>query len=219
LFRELDPTTVHFLPGYIYAEFFPSALGTAFQDDIQRMTVINRDSEDQTFLYLHETVHRHYYQSYFFNQDYESIKPKKGGFEIDTNSATLSPAFSGLNEAVCDVIADVVQEKNLQLFYGGSSKVPRILRATYPEEIQILEAVVIGIANSNNEHFFDVWQRFQRSLFTGDVAILRDIEKAFGKGSLRKLSALGLERFEDISADQRKSIRYDIKRHFSKEQP
>jgi len=55
----------------------------------------------------------------------------------------------------------------------------------YNLPLEILEIVLEKIAKNNKEKPEQVWQRFKKGFFTGEMMHLRDVEKTFGKGALR----------------------------------
>ena len=63
----------------------------------------------------------------------------------------------------------------------------------YGECISILDLIIRKVAQDRNEDEIAVWKRFKRGMFTGEMMHLRDIEHAFGRGSLRVLAALNWE--------------------------
>jgi hypothetical protein len=56
---------------------------------------------------------------------------------------------------------------------------------SYEGDREILDLILKGIAAKNHESFEEVWLRFKRSYLTGNIMHLRDVEDAFGTGSLR----------------------------------
>ena len=62
---------------------------------------------------------------------------------------------------------------------------------SYEEDyLTILSAIIKKIAKNNNEEPKEVWKRFRKGYFTGEMMHLRDVDKVFGKGALRVLAAL-----------------------------
>lgn len=60
----------------------------------------------------------------------------------------------------------------------------------YYNMIRILNTVLGRIADYRQEPVSETWKRWKRSLFTGEMMHMRDVDAVFGPGSLRFLGAL-----------------------------
>lgn len=195
LFSEIEPESVHFLSNAAFEKLFPRAQGDAFTIEINRSIVVKKQGEI-VFPYLHEVAHILSYQK-FLHKEPQSVKIKQAGFHINTKSDEIKYAFIGLNEAICDMSAYTVQTNNFETLFNKPATLANVqkeLFCTYQEEVKVLEETISGIAQYRSLDFFDVWVKFHRAFYTGDLSVLRDVEPVFGKGSLRKLALLGLDR-------------------------
>jgi len=87
-----------------------------------------------------------------------------------------------------------------------------------PKAIKILEIIISGIAKHNNETTEEVRSRFKKSLFTGEILHIRDIEKAFGEGALKKIKKwqqINAVNIEEASKIEEDTIEYFEKRYKS----
>ena len=52
-----------------------------------------------------------------------------------------------------------------------------------------MKEIIFRISEKQGEEYQTVWKRFERGYFTGEMMHMRDVERTFGKGSLRILAA------------------------------
>ena len=221
LFEDIDPSRIHFLDKDEYQYQFPGSKGDAVNVSHLGMLEINRNyySEnpyEMVFIYLHEAIHLTSFNRLRYDPEKGVILPKEVGFSRITNSPIALDAFVGFNEAVCDLSARRIQEKYIKLFYPDVEPTDQhLLIGTYPQELEVLEAIVEGIADFNSESPVDVWLRFYKAQFTGDISSLKEVERVFGNGSLRILARLGLENLnENLSDEQKSQIKSEIRDYF-----
>ncbi len=207
IFEPIDPRSVHFLTPQVHKDLFPSARSEAHTETRFRAVVVTDDIAvgvgERTFVFLHEAVHYFSKQGIVYNPSIDSPSRSRSGYSIDTRTGAY---FEGLNEAIVDSVASMVQERNFKMFYGEQQDFP-IIVASYPEEIKVLEAIVEKLFEYNNVPKSDISKNIISGLFTGDMSWLKDIDKVFGKGSLKLLAKFG--RSEEYA-----DIQEDIKSHF-----
>lgn len=224
LFAVIDPNSVHFLDEQHYLSVISQndSFGQAFSVPESRIIIINREHEDHedngiVFTLLHEAIHLVACNTFFYDEENNKAFTKRMGFHTRTKSPLAKEVFVGFNEAIVDLTARMVQEQNVDLFFGANTSEAETKRTfgTYPDEIEVLDAIILGIASKKNQNPHEVWIRFCKAQFTGDITPLKEIEETFGRGSLKTLARLGHERFNpDLLKDEQKTIRNNILAHF-----
>jgi hypothetical protein len=219
-FREIDPNSVHFISTQEY-EKLGFKRGQAKSSPGYDTIFINRDAtnvNNLVFTYLHEAVHA--VSDTVFEVNGSKISVKKTGFDIVTNSPTAKEVFVGLNEAVIDYTARIIQDNNLELFFGEGSEINKRIVGAYPDELSIFDEIISGISRKKDAELRDIWFTFSRALFTGETAPLKLIEETFGKGSLKILATLGHERLDvNLSEEERHDYRKNILKYFQERSP
>lgn len=156
------------------------------QTDIQRFTTV-----------LHEAFELASFQSFYAEVKQMLIANYRVGYAITHPLERDHEHFHGFKEAVIDKMI-------LELLHTHRENIKTHLKI--PEEeidsldyrkdfrgnfIDIVDTVIEGVAKHKGEGEEQTWRRVKRGLFSGDMMHLRDIERSFGKGSLRVLAALG----------------------------
>lgn len=219
---DIDPNQIHFYPTSAYKEKFPHAKNTyaftkvfnnAINADIDAVEKIGRL---QFFKGLfHEMVHTASKKKYYLRPD-DSISVSRSGYRNE-NPIDDHEHLIGLNEAIVDKITiDIFNRHRLDMVrdfdissedYNKESK----YFGDYDKYIEILKIIVKRIADTKGEGEDEVWKRFKRGIFTGEMMHLRDIEKIYGKGALRMLDTLDTD--EMHSAPEETIER--VKKYFS----
>ncbi len=200
---EISQKQIHFLPQDLFQKNFPETeIGrkTAIQPPFFDQTYINKtlcqDDLMKYYLMMHESVHILSIKKYYVDED--SIMPYRSGYGIIHPEETETDPhehFRGLNEALVEKIVidiftkhkqEICKEFNISDFYYDYL----MPRTRYNYYIDILDFIAAKIAEKNSDAKENVWRRFKKGIFTGEMMHLRDIEKTFGKGSLRILAAL-----------------------------
>lgn len=104
--------------------------------------------------------------------------------------------FDGLNEAIVQMTTLDILDKHteeLEKDYSITKKEQTAFRRQdiYVGYEYIFRIMIKKLAQEFNLSQMEYWKKFRRNLFTGDLMFLRDVEKVFGKGSLRVLSFMG----------------------------
>lgn len=143
---------------------------------------------------FHEMVHQASFRSVYADNEERLTHSMRVGY------ANIHPVeddhehFRGLNEAVVDrIVRDVMgkHEDELRAAFHITEEEAQEPVEYYAEEMDVLDAVMNGIAKKNGEDPDAVWARFKRGEFGGEMMHLREVEKTFGKGALRVLAAMG----------------------------
>jgi len=200
-FHSLRAEQFHLVNMEAYKKLDAGKDFVAFVIPIESATYINKNvARHRLELYktiLHESIHlcsseknravnkngKLYISNYrkgYANQNIEDAQGKK------------HEHFRGFNEAVTDLIAiDILKEHKNELVSNLKIKLEEEqLPVSFTNYKKLLIEIMHKIAKKNNEKVEDVWKRFKRGYFTGDMMHLRDVEKTFGKGSLRFLAAI-----------------------------
>ncbi len=198
---SINPNQIHFYSDAAYEEKFPHAKNTfiftkVFNNAINaNVDATGKIGRLQFFKgILHEMVHTASKKKYYLRPD-DDISVSRSGYRNE-NPIDDHEHLIGLNEAIVDKITiDIFNKhrKDIVLDFDISSddcaKEAKYL-GHYDKYIEILEIIVKRISDTKGESEDDVWKRFKRGIFTGEMMHLRDIEKIYGKGALRVLDIL-----------------------------
>ncbi len=152
-----------------------------------------RDSELATI--THEFIHSISHNKYLLkkNKDGQRIDRRRTGYKtIRDWEHTL---FEGFDEAIVDKMSNEIVLKQYKVFEKNNVRnnlYKSLTRSVggYPIQIKIIEKIIKKIAEVKNEAEEEVWKRFKIGEFTGNMMHLRDVEKAYGPGSLRILAQM-----------------------------
>jgi hypothetical protein len=206
------------------------ALHQPFVDaTIFRPDAMQREMGDSTILrrtnIIHERIHHHSFASFDFLHSEDTAIAVKGRFALgvnarmDTDDFTnyFTPIFEAVTEEMamdlmlqqCDADPELKQladDDNIfservnrasEVYTPGSDIVEQDFYITY---VQIMNLIYKAISDVQGESVSDIKDRWRRSLFTGEMMHMRDVERVFGPGSLRFLGALGLGFKKGVSA-------------------
>jgi hypothetical protein len=224
----IPPEQIHFLSEEAYDNNFPGEKerGFAFHDPDTGLICVDKSrcSKPQLFkVVFHEAVHTLSFHKYFASVETRRVGPYRAGYttarpRVGEDVKKFHEHFRGFNEAITEAITKEVMEKHkgdlASVFHFTPEERQKELRY-YDEYIKVVDKIVDGIAVKNKEDRADVWRRFKRGIFTGEMMHLRDVERTFGKNSLQLLALLGAERNEflrDIATKQ-------ITKYFETEDP
>src|SRR3989344_2351043 len=120
-----------------------------------------------------------------------------GYLQINTNDSGTHEHLRGFNEGIVEALAQEWSSKHREkikalLHVDDADFEHPILQArnSYGTEQKVANAIAEGIAGAKQETPETVHRRLARGHFTGEMMHLRDIDTAFGKGSLRLLAAI-----------------------------
>ncbi|MFA6274364.1 MAG: hypothetical protein WC662_04350 [Candidatus Paceibacterota bacterium] len=152
-----------------------------------------RDSELATI--IHEFIHSTSHNKYLLkkNRDGQRISCRRTGYK--TKRDWEHTLFDGFDEAIVDKLSNEIVLKQYKVFEKNNVRnnlyksLTRFLGG-YPIQIKIIEKIIKKIAEVKNEAEEEVWKRFKIGEFTGNMMHLRDVENAYGPGSLRILAQM-----------------------------
>ena len=103
--------------------------------------------------------------------------------------------FVAFNEAVtekltCELMDRKVDYIRARMSVYGSDKSYVSFKDHYKEQIKVLDAIIERVAEYKREAVTQTWDRLKRGYFSGEMMHLRDIERAIGRGMLRKLAGM-----------------------------
>ena len=156
--------------------------------------------------YLHEAVHiesRFKLNAFVSKEGVEdprgmhrlgySIKSTKKGKDEKLENYDY---FDGLNEAITQMITlDILRQHGQELERDYSITPEEQKNFKFKDGYMGYEYVYMvmlqKLAENLNQNPRDYNKKFNKNIFTGDLMFLRDVEKVFGKGSLRVLAFMG----------------------------
>ena len=194
----LDPKEVHFLKeGFLVnkGHYDPKDQQIKFYAEENSVRIIikkiirkSTSLRDYSFsIILHETIHKHSPQKHeIINRDTPEIRTLGTGYGSYSKKRKEN-IFKGFNEAVVQrIVVDITQKIN----NNNLDEVYKTFR-TYERQINVVDLIAEKIAKMKKETKEEVWKRFKRGEFTGEMMHLRDVEEAFGPHSLEILAVMG----------------------------
>ena len=141
---------------------------------------------------LHEMVHLASYNVYFANTSSDELKEnyRSGYFNVQHQSENCHCHFSALDEGVVDLVVSEIVQENLDTIFKmlDLQKDDWKNVSWYHDELNLINIIAEKISTQKGESVDDVCKKFKRGLFSGEMMHLRDVEKVYGKSSLRILS-------------------------------
>ncbi|MEK9180464.1 MAG: hypothetical protein AAB897_03570 [Patescibacteria group bacterium] len=204
----LPQENFHFLSQEVYKKFaasqkFAEGINAenipAFYSSDYGAAYINKDqgTDLQRFVRLfHEAVHKASAVVAHTNLD-KKISRRRLGYRITRNpngGEGDAIRLYGFNEAVTETATREILSKHRNELEGTlatdeEKSDPKLF--TYDTERYIIDLIIQKIAEADGEGREIVWNRIKRGLFTGEMMHLRQVEKIFGRKSLKMLSLLG----------------------------
>lgn len=196
---DIKPEQIHLLPKDVYNRLPNISSKTetrAFFSPLNQKICIDKDHyKNRLNLYksiLHESIHAVSFLKFIVGEKEKKPPLRRSGYDIGTMGEFEHEYFEGLNEMIVD---DIVRE----ILVKHADELRKELKVTKWEEEKtngifysrdILRIIIEKIARNNREKEGEIWTGFKRGLFTGEMMHLREVERTFGKGSLRVLAAL-----------------------------
>ncbi len=149
---------------------------------------------DDSHVYTHESIHEKSYHKYRIRSQGDgsrmAVNSYRIGYDVSSsykNGNFKEALFEGFNEAVVEATTvDIVNQKNKERGIEAVIETP----SHYKFNIDIADKIAEKVAEVKGETKEDVWIRFKKEQFTGNMMHLRDVEQAFGADSLRVLASM-----------------------------
>lgn len=168
---------------------------------------------------VHEALHLQAYARFHIkrvSEDDEVVDLKRTGYKTDTSN--YQSRFISLNEAVTEQMTqdalveqnellknekypvEVPQEESDDEFEDEVSWLAKYNESvTYPQDRKLMRYILEKIAEKKEEPIESVWDRFSRGYLEGTMAHLGDIERTFGRGTLKFYAGIFPEDLENAS--------------------
>lgn len=156
--------------------------------------------EENLVSLFHEVVHYASFES--VGADWRNIVGFRSGYALPHKD------FSGFNEGVVQRLTAELIIKNFPSFKemvdGKTEKEAiELLLDSYTDEQSVLKTIIDRVSEYRKVNRETTWMKIKKGLFTGSMMHLRDMDRAFGKGSLKLLSFYGSSPSGDPEKDQR----------------
>lgn len=214
----IKPEQIHLLPTDTYNRLHTISskekLRAFFYGPNQAVYIDKHDAKTRLDLYktiFHEAVHAVSFSKFGIKKEKERPFQYRSGYDTMVEGSKEHEHFCGLNEMVVDKVVPEILAKH-------KKELTKELKITSEEEKQgihyypsyILDTIIEKIAEKKGEDKEATWKRFKKGLFTGEMMHLREVERTFGKGSLRMLAALesGTKKDLEEGEDYRKILEY-----------
>lgn len=210
-FKKINLNQIKFLKELDFKKYKDSDNIPAFFDVDKNIIVLNHDHSgflENRFRLLvtliHEMIHYYSFQKYNIESEEEKLMyySERVGYTIK-NYKKREIKFIGLDEAVVDICTQEIIKKNQQTFIKelNISKDEKdsfkFADMYFYEYSYFIRALIRKMANNNKEKEEVLLNSFIQGQFSGNMMHLREIEKFFGKDSLRILSKLGTNEKND----------------------
>lgn len=197
---RLTPQRFHFLNSEMFdrvhgSENDGAKVAGAFHDKrieiLMNVEVLSKDKKLRSM--LHEAIHAASFRNFWVDTERKDIEPYRSGYAV-INREDPHEHFRGLHEAITEKsLQDILAEHADEISETFGNEVVDYDRGEYKDYqnfINLVDIIVSKVAEKHGEPPQEVWTRFKRGLYTGEMMHLREIERAYGKGSLRFLAAL-----------------------------
>lgn len=208
---KIDPKEIHFLP--TNDNQYKENIGTsgAYSMQTERVYLFKKNEENKKILnkieyfiesYIRKIFNKNIKEEKFETIIHESIHSSSHhkyigdkvptqyriGYELIKNRVSKNiKLFEGFNESVVQkTTLDILNHEDK----NGKEYINNLIDTMYSEHMFILDQIIKKISIVKNQSQNEVWERFKKAQFTGEMMHLRDVEGAFGPGSLRVLSSI-----------------------------
>lgn len=202
---KIKPSQIHMMSDEGFDNFFQKhGIQNATDAAVGRAVVIDKSAYvnkealkgylEELSVILHESIHLLGYDKYSIDRKEASITTYRIGYVVRNLKSDDAPALMiGLNEAVVEKLTLEILEKNKikiveRLNIQSQEDWESGIGKSYSTEIAMLDLLTAKISVTNGEPQESVWSRFKKGHFTGEMMHLRDIDRAYGRGSMRVLS-------------------------------
>jgi len=206
---------IHYLPEEEYKKLGrrqSKTIGVSFS--LENTAYVNISACNRLQLFkttLHEMLHLASAKAVFVDPKKATINPYRIGYNVYSDKSL----FHGLDEAVVDKMTLEILKKywgEIEQNYSISEEETENNPVTYYHDYMlILETIIDDLSEHTKKNPEEIWKDFKRSLLTGKLMHIREIERVYGKGGLRILSLMG----QNSDSKEHDAILQKIKRYFS----
>lgn len=186
-FRKLDPATA--------AKAYSNPYSNHVYMDVEEGFAYTRSPRIAILgTFTHELIHSYSHKKYHVDRTKQRLGNYRTGYVARNFAKDENPEFFFFNEAVTEAMTRELLLKNkdrLDETFGFSDEEWNAWSSPFETERQILDRIVEGVASHKGEEPSVAWNRMKRGAFTGNMMHLRDVERAFGKGTLRVVAFMG----------------------------
>lgn len=206
--KTIDPDRIHYLPSEVYSaqgnshgeSFGVYLIGeqsihiAEYRAGLEHTNLSPERKQSVRLRSLqHEAVHMVSYEADYLGKKGDARLYRQGYMVF--NQKYGFERFRGLNEAVVERINMIVFNsaipKLMERFPDTKEKDWRFGQPIYEEYRTVLGDIIENIAECMHRDALDVWYDFEKGMFTGDMMHLKNVDRVYGPGSLRLLSAMG----------------------------
>lgn len=205
-FETIPLEKIHFLLGEIFKKEFPNFKGMAFFRSTSDVIYINKDkvtNKAKLFSTLtHELIHRASTTKFYSEEKSGNLYTSRTGYRIQSpwKNNSIKHKLLGFNEMMTDSTVYKILHKNKNKLekIGVMEKDINGPIYSYMNYAITLNGIINGVSKYKNISKIEAFENLEKGQFQNSILVLKDIEKAFGKGSLEILSYLGgLDNKED----------------------
>lgn len=192
---NIHPDRIHLLSDKDYMKQCPDDKGGALSRSWSGIFA-NADRLRGVSLFhalLHEFIHELSHKKYKFSQATGKAEVYRSGYAVhgyDEDEEKFYVLLEAFNEAMTEQIARYVlvqhEEEIIKKFGLSEEDMDGELEQAYVEEREQLEEVIKRIAEAKGDSLAHVWDKFVKGYFSGEMMHLRDIDRVFGEGTLRR---------------------------------
>ena len=197
-YQPISLEKIHILPDEIFEKKFPDFGGVAFFSSTSDVVYVNKDRIDTKARFfstlLHELIHRASTRKFYADKG-GGVYDARVGFRVRSpwKGSNKEDRLLGFNELMddCTVYKIFIENQDSLKELGISKTDIQGAVFSYTNYSPILESIIKKVANNKNISPAKVFEDFERGQFENSILVLKDVEKAFGKGALDILSLLG----------------------------
>lgn len=199
--KEFPKERFRFLSQQEFDAEFPRLEGALGMHGVDEdFVIVDQNKSEELFLtILHEMTHDVAVKKSKFDVNGKLVSYINGYMvgKIVTDSAGKSSVklhFDGLNEGVVEMTALRVAARYSDDFDDfGISKEDLGKALTghqYKDATIVVSSIVSVLARETNSDELEIWKQIERGQYTGEMAWVYEVDRVFGKGSLRVLDSL-----------------------------
>ncbi len=223
--RPVSPKQFHFVANSTvndgYSHMDPmSCSATISQPEEQRVGDPNIVIMNSIKGLIHEATHLYAITKSYYNKKKKNVVSYRTGYHVTNQQtgSTLQERLRAFNEGVVDKSALGMLGGHIDdlapIYNLDPEKMKRASVGGY-NHVHLVNDIIVGVSKKTGESAYDVWKRIRRGQYTGEMMHLRDIEKAYGQGSLEVLDSA----IADAKTDAEKERNQKVFSYFKAESP